>query len=148
MNISLSCGSQPSLYALLIWQSTPPTASVLTCPAVRANHHLQRDELLEQGHVPMRIMSIRATMDGTGRVVLLNRSPSCAGCCYQAAGMVECYHWIILGVNQKNRRRPRASRAQRLLGSMVTDRLIRARHQRMAIARVKQELSPKERQAC
>src|SRR6266699_5399526 len=137
MNISLSCGSQPSLYALLIWQSTPPTASVLTCPAVRANHHLQRDELLEQGHVPMRIMSIRATMDVTGSVVLLNRSPSRASCCYQAAGMVERYHWIILGVNQENRWRYRARRAQRLIDGMLTDRMIRARNQRTARARAK-----------
>ena len=44
----------------------------LSCLAALANHHLQRDELLDQGHVPLRIMSIRATMDGTGRVVRLN----------------------------------------------------------------------------
>lgn len=86
-------------------------------------------------------------MDGTGRVVLLNRSPGCAGCRYQAVGMVERYHWIILGVNQQNRWRHEASRTQRLLDAMVTDRLVRARHQWMAIARVKQELSPQERQA-
>src|SRR6266851_8306555 len=115
--------------------------------AARANQHLQRDELQDQGHVAMRIMSIRATMDGTGRIVLFNRSPSCAGCRYQAVGMVERYHWIILGVNQQNRWRHGASRAQRLLDAVVTDRLVRARHQRMAIARVKQELSPQERQA-
>src|SRR5438105_1059181 len=75
--------------------------SVLTCPAARANKHLHRYKLLEQGHVPMRIISIRATMDVTGSEVLLNRSPNRASCCYEAAGMVECYHWIILGVNQK-----------------------------------------------
>ena len=112
------------------------------CPAARANHHLQRYELLEQGHVPMRIMSIRATMDVTGRVVLLNRSPSRAGRCCQSVGMVERYQSIILGVNLENWWRHGTSRAQRLLGGMVTDRLIRARHQRIVIACVKQELSP------
>jgi len=42
-------------------------------------------------------------MDGTGRIVLLNRSPGRAGRCGQAAGMVEPYHRIILGVNQEKR---------------------------------------------
>src|SRR5260221_13739785 len=91
----------------------------------------------------MRIMSIGATMDGTGRIVLLNRSPGRAGRCYQAAGMVERYHWIILGVNQENRWRHGTSRAQCLLDAMATDRPVRARHQPMVMARVKQELSPK-----
>jgi hypothetical protein len=120
---------------------------VLTCPAARANHHLQRYELLEQGHVAMRIMFIRATMDVTGRVVLLNRSPSRAGRCYQSVGMVERYQRIILGVNLENWWRHGTSRAQRLLGGMVTDRLIRARHQRIVTACVKQELSPQQHQA-
>src|SRR5437588_10985503 len=95
----------------------------------------------------MRIMSIVATMDGTGRDVLLNRMPGLAGRCYQAAGMVERYHRIILGVNQENRWRHGASRAQCLLDAMVTDRPVRARHQPMVMARLKQELSPQERQA-
>src|SRR5215470_20177945 len=93
-------------------------------------------------------MSIGATMDGTGRVVCLNRSPGCAGSCDQAVGMLEPYQRIILGVNQQNRWRLCPRRAYHLLGEMVTDRLIRARHQRMAIACVKQELSPQECQAC
>ena len=60
--------------------------------------------------------------------------------------MVERYHWIILGMNQENRWRHAPSRAQRLLDGMVTDRLIRARHQSIAIVRLKQELSPQKRQ--
>ena len=79
----------------------------------------QRYELQDQSHVALRIMSIGATMDGAGRVVLSNRSPSRAGRRYQAAGMVERYHWIILGVNQENRRRRSASRTHRLLDAMV-----------------------------
>src|SRR5260370_42468222 len=122
--------------------SGPPVLPTSPCPAARANHHLERYELLDQGHVPMRIMSIRATMDGTGRVVRLNRSPSRAGCYYQAVGMVERYQRIFLGVNQEDRWRHGTSHAQHLLDGMVTDRLIRARHQRIAIACVKQELSP------
>jgi len=42
-------------------------------------------------------------MDGTGRVVCLDRSPGCACRCYQAVGMVERYQRILLGVNQENR---------------------------------------------
>ncbi len=42
-------------------------------------------------------------MDVTGRVVLLNRSPSSAARCYQAVGMVERDQRIILSVNQENR---------------------------------------------
>ena len=76
-------------------------------------------------------------MDVTGSVVLLNLSSSRARCCYEAAGMVVRYHWIIFGVNKKNRWRHRPSRAQRLPDGMVTDRPIRARLQRIAIARVK-----------
>jgi len=81
-------------------------------------------------------------MDGTGRIVLLNRSPGRAGGCDQAVGMVESYHRIILAVNEEARWRRAPGRAQCLLDAMVSDRPVRARHQPTVMARVKQELSP------
>jgi hypothetical protein len=50
-------------------------------------------------------------MDGTGRIVLLNRSPGRAGRCDQAAGMMQPDHRIILGVNEENRGRHDTGRA-------------------------------------
>src|SRR6266699_2858958 len=94
----------------------------------------------EVKHIPVDTrLSLRSssTHRPWSHLVLLNRSPSRASCCYQAAGMVERYHWIILGVNQENRWRYRARRAQRLLDGMLTDRMIRARNQRTARARAK-----------
>ena len=76
-------------------------------------------------------------MDSTGRIVLLNRSSGRAGRCDQAAGMVEPYHRIILGVNQENRWRHATSRALCLPEAMVTDRPVRARNQPLVMARVK-----------
>lgn len=107
------------------------------------DQHLQRGKLQDQGHVPMRIMSIGATMGGTGRIVLLNRSLGRAGRCYQSAGMAEPYHGIILGVNQQNRWRYGTSHAQCLLDAMVSNHPVRARHQPMMMACLKQESFPR-----
>src|SRR5260221_7686545 len=120
-------------------QPKPPSAaSKEQQDAACASHRLQCHELLDQGHVPMWIISIRATMDGTGRVVRLYRSPDRAGRCYQAVGMVERYQRILLGVNQENRGQDGPRGPQHLLDGMVTDRRIRTGHQRRAIAFVKE----------
>ena len=107
-----------------------------------ANQRLQCDELPEQGHVALRIMSIRATMDSTGGEVRLNRAPGGASRCEQAVGMVERDQRILLGVNQEDLGLPYPGYTHHFPGGMDTDRLVWARHQRIAIACAKQESSP------
>jgi hypothetical protein len=87
----------PFLFRLWFLLSCHPDA-----PAIGQRADFQRDELVHQGHIPLRIMSIGAAVDSAGGEVRLDLAPGRAGRCQQALGMVQRDQRIVLGVDQQD----------------------------------------------